>query len=97
MTGFSDRPPYPIVNRTALWASVALFGLGGALCAAGAAVSVATTIGAARRWANRLDESPGQIARRRWYQAKKAAGAGFDVWRQEARPTTVPRERVTVG
>jgi hypothetical protein len=75
------------VNGRFLWGGVALFGVGGLLCAAGATLSVAAIVGATRRWMGELEEPPSQVARRRWAQARAATSAGMDAWRQ-SRPYT---------
>jgi hypothetical protein len=85
MTALSDRPSGAGINRNALYASAALIGVGGLLCAVGAA----TAVGALRRWVDHLDEPPSQTARRRLSQAKAAASVGLEAWRHEARPTAV--------
>jgi hypothetical protein len=89
MTALSDRPSGAGINRNALYASAALIGVGGLLCAVGAAVIAATAVGALRRWVDHLDEPPSQTARRRLSQAKAAASVGLEAWRHEARPTAV--------
>jgi hypothetical protein len=78
-----DRSSDDGINTSALWAGAALIGVGGLLCAAGAAIGVAVAYGAMRRWADRLDEAPSQIARRRWSQARAATSAGIDAWRNQ--------------
>jgi hypothetical protein len=89
MTALPARRSHAGVNRKALWASATLLGVGGLLCAAGVAVSIATVVGAARRWASRLDEPLSHMARRRRTQAQAATSAAVDAWRREGHPATV--------
>jgi hypothetical protein len=72
------------VNRRFLWAGATMFGVGALLCAAGATLGTAAVIGATRRWVGQLEEPPGQVARRRWAQARAATSAGIGAWREDA-------------
>jgi hypothetical protein len=76
------------VNRRFVWGGVAMLGVGGLLCAAGATLCTAAVIGATRRWVGQLEEPPSQVARRRWAQARAATSAGVGAWRQDTAQTT---------
>lgn len=83
MTTISDMSSGTGVNRNTLRLAAALVGVGGLMCAAGAAMTAVVAIGAIRRWTEQLDERPSQMARRRWSQARAATSAGLEAWRNE--------------
>jgi hypothetical protein len=72
-----------ISDRNTLRLAACLVGVGGLMCAAGAALTAAITVGAIRRWTEQLEETPSQMARRRWSQARAATSAGLEAWRNE--------------
>jgi hypothetical protein len=72
-----------ISDRNTLRLAVCLVGVGGLMCAAGAALTAAVAVGAIRRWTEQLEETPSQMARRRWSQARAATSAGIEAWRNE--------------
>jgi hypothetical protein len=83
MTTISDMSSGPGVNRNTLRLAAGLIGVGGLMCAAGAAMTAVIAVGAIRRWTEQLDERPSQMARRRWSQARAATAAGIGAWRNE--------------
>ena len=79
----SKRRPSLEVNRGLLLGGAAVFGIGGLLCAVGAAIGTVALVQAANRWVKQLEEPPTEVARRRLAQVKSAAVAGADAWRHE--------------
>ena len=69
------------LNRSLLVGGGVLVGLGGLLGFTGMALVASALISATRQWVDRLERPPSQMARRRWEQAKAAAGAGAAAWR----------------
>jgi hypothetical protein len=69
------------LNRSLIVGGGVLVALGGLLGFTGMALLSSALISATRRWVNRLDEPPSEIARRRWAQTKRAASAGAAAWR----------------
>jgi len=82
MSNSASRPTLN-VNRNLLSAGVVLLCVGGAFWLTGAALSAAALAQAAKRWVDRMDESPSEMAHRRIDQLKAAASAGSDAWRQQ--------------
>jgi hypothetical protein len=70
------------VNRALLLGGVVLISTGALLGTVGGIAMTVAAIGAARSWVRQLDESPSAMARRRLAQAKSAAVAGTQGWRQ---------------
>jgi hypothetical protein len=68
-------------NRSLLVGGGVLVALGGLLGFTGMALVASALISATRQWVDRLERPPSEIARRRWEQAKAAAGAGAAAWR----------------
>ncbi len=70
------------INRPLLTAGLVMLGVGCLLCMGGGiAVSVAA-VTATRSWVRQWDEPPSAMARRRYAQARSAAVAGAQGWRQ---------------
>jgi membrane protein implicated in regulation of membrane protease activity len=69
------------LNRSLIVGGGVLVALGGLLGFTGMALLSSALISATRRWVNRLDEPPSEMARRRWAQTKRAASAGAAAWR----------------
>ena len=82
MTAPSNGQPSVEVNRVLLGGGAALLALGGLLCMAGGLAATAAVVGAARSWVRQWDEPPRAVARRRLTQARSAAVAGAQGWRQ---------------
>jgi hypothetical protein len=70
------------INRTLFVGGVVLMSVGAALGMAGALATSVAVIGAARAWVRQWDEPPSAIARRRMAQARTAAVAGAQGWRE---------------
>lgn len=72
------------VNRTLLVGGAVLMSVGAVIGMAGALATSVAVIQAARSWVGQLDEPPSVIARRRLAQARTAAYAGAQGWREHA-------------
>lgn len=78
----STRPRFE-VDAGMLRGGVVLFCIGGVACMVGAALT-ATVLGkAASKWVSQLEESPSEMAQRRYHQFMAAAAAGSKAWREE--------------
>ena len=78
----STRPRFEVDARL-LKRGVIVACIGAVTWMIGAVLS-ATALGrAAKKWVDQLEESPSEIARRRLHQAKVAAVAGSNAWREE--------------
>ena len=74
------------VNRSLLVGGGVLVGIGGLLGFTGMALVSSALLSATRQWVNQLQEPPSEMARRRWRQARAAASAGAEAWRNGPRP-----------
>jgi hypothetical protein len=83
MTSASDDRRFEI-NRTLLVGGAVLMSVGAVVGMAGALATSVAVIQAARSWIGQLDEPPSVIARRRLAQARTAANAGAQGWREHA-------------
>jgi hypothetical protein len=68
-------------NRTLLIGGGVLVGIGGLLGFTGMALVGSALLSATRQWVDQLEEPPTEIARRKWRQARAAASAGAEAWR----------------
>jgi hypothetical protein len=73
------------INRPLLAGGVGLLAAGAVLCLAGGVATTVAVIGATRTWVGQWEESPAAKARRRYAQARSAAVAGANVWKQNSR------------
>jgi hypothetical protein len=69
------------VNRSLLVGGGLLVGIGGLLGFTGMALVGSALLSATRQWVNRLEQPPSVMARRKWQQARVAASAGAQAWR----------------
>ena len=83
MSTSTSRPPFQ-VNRQLMKPGLVLLCVGGVAWLAGAAVSGAALAQASWRFIEHLDESPAEIANRRFQQMKVAAAAGSKAWKENA-------------
>jgi hypothetical protein len=83
MTPRTDEPRIEI-NRGLLVGGAILMSVGAAVGMVGALATSVAVIGAARSWVSQWDEPPSAIARRRLAQARSAAAAGAQGWREHA-------------
>ena len=81
MTDRSD-PPSIQVNRALLGSGVVLISVAALLGTIGGVAMTIAVVGAARSWVQQRDEPPSVTARRRLAQARAAAAAGAQGWRQ---------------
>lgn len=82
MAARSNGGPTVEVNRVLLGGGAVLMAVGGLLCMAGGMAATAAVVGAVRSWVQQWDEPPRAVARRRLAQARSAAAAGAQGWRQ---------------
>jgi hypothetical protein len=64
------------LNRGMIVGGGVLVALGGLLGFTGMTLLVSALISASRRWVDRMERPPSEVARRRWEQTKAAATAG---------------------
>jgi hypothetical protein len=69
------------LNRSLLVGGGALVGIAGLLGFAGVVMVGSALLSGTRQWIDRLERPPSEIARRKWQQAKAAASAGAEAWR----------------
>jgi membrane protein implicated in regulation of membrane protease activity len=72
------------LNRSLLVGGGVLVALGGLLGFTGMALVTSALLSAARRWVDRMEQPPSDIARRKWQQTRAAAAAGAAAWRDKA-------------
>jgi hypothetical protein len=73
----SDQP----VNTRLLMSGAVLTGIGGAVGALGLGLASAAMVGAGRRWQQRTEMSPAQLAKHAFGAAQIATNAGYGAWR----------------
>jgi hypothetical protein len=78
------------VNRSLLVGGGVLVGIGGLLGFAGMVLVGSALLSATRQWVNQLEQPPSEMARRKWQQAKAAATAGAEAWRNGPQPRSSP-------
>ena len=71
------------LNRSLLVGGGVLVALGGLLGFTGMALVSSALLSAARRWVDRMEQPPSDIARRKWQQTRAAAAAGAAAWRDK--------------
>jgi hypothetical protein len=97
MTGQDDARRIE-VNRGLLVGGAILMSVGAVVGMVGALATSVAVIGAARSWVRQLDEPPSAMARRRLAQAKTAAAAGAQGWREHgARLQSQPADIDSMG
>ena len=69
------------VNRSLVVGGGLLVGIGGLLGFTGMVLVGSALLSATRQWVNQLEQPPSELARRKWQQAKVAASAGAQAWR----------------
>jgi hypothetical protein len=69
------------LNRNLIVGGGVLVALGGLLGFTGMALVLSALISATRRWVDRMEQPPSDIARHKWQQTKAAAAAGAAAWR----------------
>jgi hypothetical protein len=73
---------WPELQSGPLIAGGVLIGVGALFALVGMIVAGTHVTAATRQWAKELDVPPSELARLRWEQARAAANAGADSWRQ---------------
>ncbi|HVD22191.1 MAG TPA: hypothetical protein VNC23_03780 [Lapillicoccus sp.] len=84
MSSSTSRPPFQ-VNPRLLKPGLVLLCVGGGAWLAGALLSGTALAQATWRFIEQLDESPAEIANRRFQQMKVAAAAASKAWNESAR------------
>jgi hypothetical protein len=82
MTDQSDGTTAIELNRPLLTGGLVLIGVGAVIALAGSIAATVAAVGATRSWVRQWDEPPSAVARRRYAQARSAAVAGAQGWRQ---------------
>jgi hypothetical protein len=83
MSNSTSRPPFQ-VNGRLMKPGLVLLGVGGVAWLAGAMLSTTALAQAAWTFVDQLDESPVEIANRRFRQMRIAAAAGSKAWKENA-------------
>jgi hypothetical protein len=78
------------VNRSLLIGGGVLVGIGGVLGFTGMVLVGSALLSATRQWVDQLERPPSEIARRKWQQAKVAASAGAEAWRNGPKVPSSP-------
>lgn len=78
------------VNRSLVVGGGALVGIGGLLGFTGMVLVGSALLSATRQWVNQLEQPPSEIARRKWQQARAAASAGTEAWRNGPQTPSSP-------
>jgi hypothetical protein len=78
------------VNRSLLVGGGLLVGIGGLLGFTGMVLVGSALLSATRQWVNQLEQPPSELARRKWQQAKAAASAGAEAWRNGPQTRSSP-------
>ncbi len=73
----SDQP----FNTRLLMSGAALTGIGGTIAALGLGLASAAVVGAGRRWQQRTEMTPAQLAKHALGAAQIATNAGYGAWR----------------
>jgi hypothetical protein len=73
---------WPELQTGPLIAGGVLIGVGALFALAGMIVAGTHVFRATRQWANDLDVPPSELAKLRWEQARAAATAGANSWRE---------------
>jgi hypothetical protein len=78
------------VNRSLLVGEGVLVGIGGLLGFTGVVLIGSALLSATRQWVKQLGQPPSEMARRKWQQARAAASAGAEAWRNRPQTPVVP-------
>jgi len=82
--------PEHLVNTRLLMGGAVLTGIGGTIATLGLALGSAAVIGAGRRWQQRTEMTPAQLAKHAIGAAQAATNAGYGAWRA---PAPIPAQR----
>jgi FlaG/FlaF family flagellin (archaellin) len=72
------------MDRRLLIGGAVLMSVGAVIGTVGAVATTVALVGAARSWVGALEEPPSVVARRRLAQARTAAAAGAQGWREHS-------------
>lgn len=97
MTSRTDEETAIALNRPLLKAGIVLLAVGGVLTAVGGLAAAVAAVGATRSWVQQWDEPPNAKARRAYQQARSAAVAGAQGWRENGYQSTVGAPGSTTG
>jgi hypothetical protein len=78
------------LNRSLLVGGGLLVGIGGLLGLTGMALVGSALLSATRQWIKQLEQPPSELARRKWQQARVAASAGAQAWRNGPQSRSSP-------
>ena len=78
------------LNRSRLVGGGLLVGIGGLLGFTGMVLVGSALLSATRQWVNQLEHPPSEIAKRKWQQARAAASAGTEAWRNGPQTSSSP-------
>jgi hypothetical protein len=78
------------VNRSMLVGGGLLVGISGLLGFTGMVLVGSALLSATRQWVNQLEQPPSEMARRKWQQARVAASAGAEAWRNGPQTRSSP-------
>jgi hypothetical protein len=78
------------LNRRRLVGGGLLVGVGGLLGVTGMVLVGSALLSATRQWVQQLEQPPSEMARRKWQQAKVAAAAGAQAWRNGPQTRSSP-------
>jgi hypothetical protein len=78
------------LNRRLLVGGGLLVGIGGLLGFTGMVLVGSALLSATRQWVQQLEQPPSELARRTWQQAKVAASAGAQAWRNGPQTRSSP-------
>lgn len=81
MTNRWSDPSAQDLHRGLFVAAVVMMLAGAAVGTAGIAVAGIAVISSGRRWSRRVELSPSDLAKLKWTQARAAAGAVTNAWR----------------
>lgn len=84
MSTSTSRPPFQ-VDRQLMKPGLVLLCVGGVAWLAGAAMSATALAQASWRFIEQLDESPTDVANRRFQQLRVATAAGRKAWKENPR------------
>ena len=85
MTEMQQRTSIPQLRSGPLIIGAALVGAGALAALAGWAVGATHVMSATRQWMRDMEVPPGELAKVKWAQARRAATAGAQAWQASER------------
>lgn len=83
----ADHPAQRPINTRLLIVGAVLAAVGGLLATIGFSLGAAALAAAARRWQQRTEMSPGELARHAVWSARAGSSAGVQAWRAAPAPS----------